>query len=152
MRSIFKDKSEVSVGGKAGLQASQQKRHSVKLQSNEKENRAKKRDQHPYDVTIFRPFQETNRYLETERLPKDYKPHHDRTPTKPALRLRTDHSNLKQIRTDHTDHTPDKFRKDPSVRQTVEPTNQLVRVPLEDVKRLMAELLKEKAEVAQLKR
>ena len=140
------------MGGKAGLQASQQKRHSVKLPSNEKENRAKKRDQHLYDVTIFRPFQETNRYLETERLPKDYKPHHERTPTKPALRLRTDHSNLKQIRTDYTDHTPDKYRKDPSAKHTAELTNPLVRVPLEEVKRLMAELLKEKTEVAHLKR
>jgi hypothetical protein len=50
---------------------SHQKKYSVKLQSNEKENNVRRKDPQPYDVTIFRPFQENNRYLETERLQKE---------------------------------------------------------------------------------
>jgi len=81
LKTIFKDKTEVSLSrhyqplqpSQQPLQQSQQKKHSVKLQEHEKENPARRKDNLPYDVTIFRPFQETNRYLETERIQKDYK-------------------------------------------------------------------------------
>lgn len=106
LRTIFKDKTESNLNKVYHPQPhSHHKKYSVKLQSDDKENLGRKKD-HPYDVTIFRPFQETNRYLETERIPKDYKISNERTPVKQALRLRTDYQNEKQLRTDYTDATP----------------------------------------------
>jgi hypothetical protein len=63
MKNIFREKMELQSGHKPGQQQSGQKKYSVKLQSNEKENHARRKEHNPYDVTIFRPFQETNRYL-----------------------------------------------------------------------------------------
>lgn len=74
LKTIFKDKTEATITKNYHPQAqSHHKKYSVKLQSDEKENLVRKKENPPYDVTIFRPFQETNRYLETERVPKDYK-------------------------------------------------------------------------------
>jgi len=42
---------------------SQQKKYSVKLQSNEKENQDRKVVNHHYDNQNFLPLQENNRYL-----------------------------------------------------------------------------------------
>lgn len=67
--------------------------------------------------------------------------------------MRTDHQDNKQIRTDYTDHTPDKFRnKDTSTKHTTENSTKIVRVAVEDVRRLMGELMKERAEVGQLRK
>lgn len=152
LKHMMREKGESGQLGKVNQPMSQHKKYSVKLQSNEKENHARRRDQQPYDVTIFRPFQDTNRYLETERLPKDYKPQQERTPTKQPLRLRTDHQDQKHIRTDYTDTTPDKYRKEVSTKHTTESSSKLIRVPAEDVRRLIGELLREQKEVAELKR
>jgi len=70
IKGLIKDKNEMQSNSKLSHQQSQNKKYSVKLQSNEKENKARRADPNPYDVTIFRPFQESNRYLETERLSK----------------------------------------------------------------------------------
>lgn len=70
LKNIFRDKYEMRTDQKNSYLAGPAKKYSVKLQSNEKENHHRKKESHPYDVTIFRPFQDTNRYLETERLPK----------------------------------------------------------------------------------
>lgn len=70
LKSIFREKYEMRTDQKSSYLAGTAKKYSVKLQSNEKENHNRKKEAHPYDVTIFRPFQDTNRYLETERLPK----------------------------------------------------------------------------------
>ena len=69
-----------------------------------------------------------------------------------GLKLRTEHGDSKQIRTDYTDHTPEKYRKEVSTKHTTENENKVVKVPIEDIKRLMDELVKEKAEVGRLKR
>lgn len=152
LKNIFRDKYEMRTDMKSSYLAGPAKKYSVKLQSNEKQNHHRKKEAHPYDVTIFRPFQETNRYLETERTPKQYKAQQERTPTKPALRLRTDHQDNKQIRTDYTDHTPDKFRKEASTKHTTQNSTKKVRVPIQDIRRLISELEKERAEVGQLRK
>lgn len=70
MKSIFKERCEpylqtVTKQAQIGYGHSH-KKHSVKLQSNEKENMGKRRDvKESYEVGLVRPFQETNRYLET---------------------------------------------------------------------------------------
>ena len=104
LKTIFKDKTEAILAKPyQPLQYSQQKKHSVKLQSNEKENHCRKKINLPYDITIFRPFQETNRYLETERIPKEAK---STTPAKQNLKLRSEYPDQKQMRTDYTEATP----------------------------------------------
>lgn len=61
----------------------------------------------------------------------------ERTPTKSSLRLRTDHHDNKQIKTDYDHTTPDKYRKDVSTKHTTENSNKIVKVPIDDIKRLM---------------
>jgi len=100
---------------------------------------ARRREQQPYDVTIFRPCQETNRYLETDRVPKDFKLPLDRTPLKQHLRLRTDHSDMKPLRTDHSEAKG--LRTDYDVNEGR--GGQLLRVPAQDLRRLMGELIGE---------
>lgn len=71
MKSIFKERCEpylqtVTKQAQMGGYGHSHKKHSVKLQSNEKENMGKRRDvKESYEVGLVRPFQETNRYLET---------------------------------------------------------------------------------------
>lgn len=81
--------------------------------------------------------------METERTPKDYKISQERTPTKQPLRLRTDYQEQKQLRTDYTDVTPEKYRKEPSTKHTTENSNKIIRVAAEDLRRLMGELIME---------
>jgi len=66
LRTIVKEKCESTIHQlkpNSSQMISHQKKYSVKLQSNEKENIGRKKE--AYDMTIVRPFQETNRYLET---------------------------------------------------------------------------------------
>ena len=97
LKSIFKDKCEsyLQAGGKQPqinnyLQA--HKKYSVKLQSNEKENMGKKKEaRENFEVGLVKPFQETNRYLETERMSKDYSKNGERSISKSkGLKIRND--------------------------------------------------------------
>ena len=91
LKTIFKDKCEPYL-------RAPQKKYSVKLPSNEKENHRRKEH---YEVGL-RPFQETNRYLETERAPKEHshsKRHHERSLSKQFLKLKSDQHLDSKLRT-----------------------------------------------------
>jgi hypothetical protein len=76
LKNIFKEKCEpylhnLSKQPQINNYLLSQKKHSVKLQSNEKENMGKRKEhKENYEIGLVRPFQETNRYLETERINK----------------------------------------------------------------------------------
>lgn len=64
LKSIAKDNYELIYSKQyQPMLQSQQKKYSVKLQSNEKENIDRKVANHHYDHHNFMPLQETNRYL-----------------------------------------------------------------------------------------
>jgi hypothetical protein len=56
------------------------------------------------------------------------------------------------MRTDYTDATPEKFRKDASTKHATENSNKIVRVAAQDLKSFMEEFVREQGEVAELRR
>lgn len=137
------------------------KKYSVKLQSNEKENHSRRRETPlKYEGTL-RPFQETNRYLETDRL-KDPNTHQRSLSKNNHLKLKTDYDH--KLRTDY-DNNPRNYpdprnHPDPKLKPdyadpreaTSASAGGKVRVGVAELKALMAEIGKQQREVESLNR